>query len=637
MSLALGKNNANQKQPLHLDGSNHLLVNDSVNKAVLDTIATNTANINVNVGDVEINVADLEALQATTNTTLATIVSHTDGLEGLQTAMSAKLTDIDNSVIASTNVVSKLNLINTTNLASKQLLTDCSAKLSDIDITSAATATILRPYLIEGNGNTANIKSGIDSISACCAGSEVQVDVISSALPSGASTLAKQDALISANHADLVALEASLTSMEAKQDTMIGHNDGVETILTAIDGRVDGLETLQGTANTHLSEIEGAVETLESCVSGTELQVDIVSSALPSGGSTEAKQDTIISHVNGIEDLLTTIDSDTNDIKIAVEILDNAISGNEMQVDIVTSALPSGASTLAKQDTIIGHVNGIEDLLTTIDSDTNDIKTAVELIDDAIKTEDLAHSSGDKGIPCLFVRQDSHTDLAGDGDYMIPTINANGEIRVTSTAASGGSTEAKQDDIIGHVNGIEGLLTTIDADTDAIKTAVEILDNAISGNEMQVDVITLPSLPTGSNTIGTVNLSATDNAVLDAIDTVLDNIKADDMVETVIFNAVINASASGVSSAFERPRNATNWAILIENTSTNNGNHEINLGRSVNNSIYFTSSTDYNTVGERNNVIEFTPTETIGSQKYFKITINNQDASNHTYKVTVCA
>ena len=99
MSLALGKNNANQKQPLHLDGSNHLLVNDSVNKAVLDTIATNTANINVNVGDVEINVADLEALQATTNTTLATIVSHTDGLETLQTAMSAKLTDIDNSVI----------------------------------------------------------------------------------------------------------------------------------------------------------------------------------------------------------------------------------------------------------------------------------------------------------------------------------------------------------------------------------------------------------------------------------------------------------------------------------------------------------------------------------------------------------
>ena len=156
---------------------------------------------------------------------------------------------------------------------------------------------------------------------------------------------------------------------------------------------------------------------------------------------------------------------------------------------------------------------------------------------------------------------------------------------------------------------------------------------------MQVDVITLPSLPTGSNTIGTVNLSATDNAVLDTIDTVLDNIKTDAMVETVIFNAQINASATATSSVFERPRNAIGWAILIENTSTNNANHEINLSRSVNNNTYFTSSTDYNTVGERNNVIEFMPTQTqaLGSQKYYKITINNQDASNHTYKVTVCA
>tara|TARA_R110002074_G_scaffold3506_1_gene18492 strand:- start:720 stop:1211 length:492 start_codon:yes stop_codon:yes gene_type:complete len=163
---------------------------------------------------------------------------------------------------------------------------------------------------------------------------------------------------------------------------------------------------------------------------------------------------------------------------------------------------------------------------------------------------------------------------------MIPTINANGEIRVTS-GSSGGATEAKQD----------VMETTLDA----------IL---------------------AKNT---------------EIDTVLDTIKTDAMVETVIFNAQIGSSASGVSSAFERPRNAIGWAILIENTSDTNGNHEINLGRSVNNSIYFTSSTDYNTVGERNNVIEFVPVETLGSQKYFKITINNQDSSAHTYKVTVCA
>ena len=46
----------------------------------------------------------------------------------------------------------------------------------------------------------------------------------------------------------------------------------------------------------------------------------------------------------------------------------------------------------------------------------------------------------------------------------------------------------------------EALLITIDSDTNAIKTAVEILDNAISGSEMQVDVVA--SLPVGSNAIG---------------------------------------------------------------------------------------------------------------------------------------
>lgn len=44
------------------------------------------------------------------------------------------------------------------------------------------------------------------------------------------------------------------------------------------------------------------------------------------------------------------------------------------------------------------------------------------------------------------------------------------------------------------------LLTTIDADTGAIKTAVELIDNAISGSEMQVDVVA--SLPAGTNAIG---------------------------------------------------------------------------------------------------------------------------------------
>jgi hypothetical protein len=72
-----------------------------------------------------------------------------------------------------------------------------------------------------------------------------------------------------------------------------------------------------------------------------DLQIDVLSSALPSGAATAANQTTIIGHVDGIEALLGT------------------------------------AATSAKQDTIIGHVDGVETLLGTIDGDTSVLAATV--------------------------------------------------------------------------------------------------------------------------------------------------------------------------------------------------------------------------------------------------------------------
>lgn len=147
-----------------------------------------------------------------------------------------------------------------------------------------------------------------------------------------------------------------------------------------------------------------------------------------SGVATAANQSTIIGHVDGIEGLLTTIDADTGEIstnigalsdaassvggtgslsaktrlmttqlgaiQTAVETIDNAIAGSEMQVDVITSALPTGAATSANQTTIIGHVDGIESILTTIEGDTSAIQTAVQLIDDTVFADDAAYTLG---------------------------------------------------------------------------------------------------------------------------------------------------------------------------------------------------------------------------------------------------
>lgn len=81
----------------------------------------------------------------------------------------------------------------------------------------------------------------------------------------------------------------------------------------------------------------------------TEVQVDVVSSALPSGAATAANQSTIIGHLDGVEGLLTTIDADTGGILTAVQTIDNAIAGNEMQVDVV-GALPAGTNNIGDVD-----------------------------------------------------------------------------------------------------------------------------------------------------------------------------------------------------------------------------------------------------------------------------------------------
>lgn len=81
--------------------------------------------------------------------------------------------------------------------------------------------------------------------------------------------------------------------------------------------------------------------------------------------------------------------------------------------------------------------------LHTLEGNSAAIKTAVELIDDVVKTEDAAHSGGDKGVMALAVRQDSAAALAGaDGDYSPLQVDANGALRVTG---GGGGTEVTED------------------------------------------------------------------------------------------------------------------------------------------------------------------------------------------------
>jgi hypothetical protein len=72
--------------------------------------------------------------------------------------------------------------------------------------------------------------------------------------------------------------------------------------------------------------------------------------------------------------------------------------------------------------------------------------TALQLIDNIVAVEDAVAGSGYSGVPLLVVRQDSQTALAADGDFISPTIDSAGGLRVSIVAGAGSGGTAAADD-----------------------------------------------------------------------------------------------------------------------------------------------------------------------------------------------
>jgi len=239
--------------------------------------------------------------------------------------------------------------------------------------------------------------------------------------------------------------------------------------------------------------------------------------------------------------LLTAMDVDTSAMVVdlaAIEVL--ATAGNNYL------------------STIQNNTTGGTALLATIDTAAGNMVTSLQIIDDAIYADDADWVDGtSKHILTGGLYQSSPQTIT-DGDvgpvqvnsrgYQIVTVD--GTVTVDAHAVTNAGTFVVQEDgaaltalqvmddwdesdrakvniIVGQAGITAGagavaantprvthasddpavaLLVTIDEDTGAIKTAVEILDNAISGSEMQVDVVA--SLPAGDNNIGNVDVAS---------------------------------------------------------------------------------------------------------------------------------
>ena len=337
MSLALGKNSVNAKQPLHLDSTNHLLVNDSTNKAVLDQIATNTSNINVNVDSLEVNTDGLEALQTTTNTTLASILIDTDAIDSscntieAQSVLTAsRLNNIQNKISANTDGTG-----DTLGQINSNILT----KNGEIQTTLSALNTKVTAC------NTGSI-SGTVAVSAVAG--NVACTHASLPLPSGAATEAKQDV--------------------------------IETTLTNIETDAAALEVLQTSTNSKLDHLSGDLDTIEATLTNIETDAAAIEVLLTAANTDHAAN----------EVLLTAIDADTSNIATSTAACATDLAALEVLQTSTNSKLDHLSGDL---DTLEATLTNIETdaaanevLLTNINSKLADVETAIEIIDNGYGT-----------------------------------------------------------------------------------------------------------------------------------------------------------------------------------------------------------------------------------------------------------
>lgn len=184
------------------------------------------------------------------------------------------------------------------------------------------------------------------------------------------------------------------------------------------------------------------------------LQVDVLSAPTTTVQATNLD----IRDLSSASDSVAAVQSGTWNI--------NNISG--------TISLPTGAATAANQSTIIGHVDGIETLLGTIDADTSDIHTNSDTIAAGYATEGSALGSG------VLLQGDDGTDRK---NINVDATTGDVQVDVTNTVTVDGSGVTQP---ISHA-----ALTELAA---AIDT------------EVQVDVVA--ALPAGDNNIGNVDLAS---------------------------------------------------------------------------------------------------------------------------------
>ena len=452
--------------------SNVVLVKDTSNNFVplkVDSngaLQCNVADVELHAGDISVAVDGLEALQGTNNTTTASIDTRMD------------------SIIGATN--------NTASIGDGQ------SQLKAMCLGYDRSGGKARSILVDSGGIVAThdtvAESSLDSILAKNTEIESTADSI---LAKNTEVESSLNSLITANHTDLIALEATSelilaknTEIESTADSILAKNTEVESSLNSlITANHTDLIALEATSELILAkntEIESTADLI--LAKNTEIE--------STADSILAKNTEIESTADAILAKNTEIETELGLIKQSVELLDNALDGNFFNVNaniagtdvssnsgnkdaqtqrvvIATDDIPTGLT-----NTILNAVNGS---IGTGNTALGAIKTAVELLDNVV-----------------------------DGNY----LNVNANIGGADFAVNSGNKDSATQRVViatddvpfttlnGHLSEIEGAVESLEGciDTNRVKVLFEAGDLNI-GN---VDVVS-SVLPSGASTESTLS------------------------------------------------------------------------------------------------------------------------------------
>jgi len=576
-------------------GSNKVNVNISSGNITGFSTAANQSTIIGHVDGIEGSLTAITGYVDGIEGNQATMISHLDGVEGKLDILETTLTAIETDMAANELLLTAANVDHAANEA---LLITIDEDTNNIATSTAACATDLAAIEVintNAEAHLGNIDTGIDVLEACVGSNKVNVNISS------------------------------------------GNISGFAT------------ETTLGNAEAHLGNIDTGIDVLEACVGSNKVNVNISSGNI-SGfatettlGNAEAHLGNIETSVQALDDIVKTEDTAHNSGDKGVMMMvvrqdsqsDFGADGDYVPLSVDANGLlrvsggatdVSALSTHAKQDTIIGHLDGVEgkldhlsDNLDTLETTLTAIETDQAAIEVLLTAANVDHAANE----VLLTNAEGHLGNIDTGiDVLEACVGSNKvNVNISSGNISGFSTASNQSTIIGHLDGVEGKLDTLETTLTAIET----------------DQAAIEVLLTSANTDHAANevLLTTIDQKLGDIETAVQAPQGAMSVDTIM-SASVSAGSTGTSSSFTKAREVDKFAFSC--VAGTNGSYNAFVEASVDNTTFFSMNggQSFNQAGNAQNFQDVGTSQIAAAFKFYRVVIANNHSSPQNFVVKVC-